>query len=213
MQRTTPRTGNCQYYAIAMAILSQNFNGTASIEALENLTAKLKTGIVAAANHFFDQEFPHEQRANELVGLAIREEEATSDNPPKFTAQQSEQHFREHLAQLGKSNSKLDSTLPTRYWGTSTTLRMAAKILQRSIFVVLARNGWDNASYEIFEPTEVKMGGGVTWCHQRKSAIFQWANQNSGSKRFKNIARLRLQQERTRLYCCMQEGTISGFNS
>ncbi|OWY94554.1 hypothetical protein PHMEG_00035680, partial [Phytophthora megakarya] len=61
-------------------------------------------------------------------------------------------------------------------------LRMAAKILQRSIFVVLARNRWDNASYQIFEPAEVKMGGGGNQVSSRKEHNFPMGKPKSWIK-------------------------------
>eukprot|EP00644_Phytophthora_capsici_P008440 jgi/Phyca11/114514/e_gw1.26.274.1 len=61
---------------------------------------------------------------------------------------------------MSQTTSKLDARILTRYWGTSESLRMLAKLLERSIFVILARNGMEHASYQIFEPAQVQGQGG-----------------------------------------------------
>ncbi|KAG1701437.1 hypothetical protein DVH05_010744 [Phytophthora capsici] len=156
----TPGTGNCQYYAVATTVLQRNFDTVDNVTTLENLTGKLKKGIVAAATHCFEEEYNHDHRSNQLKDLARREGEATKTNLPKFTAVQSKTKYQEYLKEMSQTTSKLDARILTRYWGTSESLRMLAKLLERSIFVILARNGMEHASYQIFEPAQVQGQGG-----------------------------------------------------
>ncbi|KAF4032896.1 hypothetical protein GN244_ATG15206 [Phytophthora infestans] len=68
---STPPTGNCQYYAVAMALLNQGYGPDGNTRAVEDLTAKLKQGIKAAAEHCFDKEFPHDIRQT-ILGILGR---------------------------------------------------------------------------------------------------------------------------------------------
>ncbi|OWZ11784.1 hypothetical protein PHMEG_00015142 [Phytophthora megakarya] len=158
-QVATPRTGNCQYYAVAMALLEKDFSKQDDVAPLENLTGKIKRGITAAANHFFEQEYPHDERMRLLKDLARREGVLDARNSPKLTAIQSKTQYQEYIVEQSKTTSKLDTRIPVRYWGSTETLRMMAKILRRPIFTVDARKGMRSACYTIFEPADVKVRG------------------------------------------------------
>ncbi|ETP01139.1 hypothetical protein F441_21571, partial [Phytophthora nicotianae CJ01A1] len=158
-EQQTPKTGNCQYYAVAMALLNRGFTTKADIAALESLTSKLKRGIEAAADHFFEEEFPHDVRAAFLGSLAIREKKEDPKRLPKLTEDQSRDELKSYIKELSRTSSKLESTLEYRYWGTDITMRMLAKILHRQIFLVAAPKGLAKAIYEIFDPADVKKNG------------------------------------------------------
>eukprot|EP00644_Phytophthora_capsici_P015910 jgi/Phyca11/123060/e_gw1.49.370.1 len=59
------------------------------------------------------------------------------------------------MEDICSSSSKKTSFIADRLWGSDLTLRMAAKLLQRPIFVVVAQ-GSDKPSFQVFEPSVVK---------------------------------------------------------
>ncbi|OWZ14518.1 hypothetical protein PHMEG_00011988 [Phytophthora megakarya] len=102
-------------------------------------------------------ESPRERYHVRLLNFSRYMDEAAIDSyiQGKFSRTQ----LKKHLREISRSTSALDSRLETKYWGTTTTLRLLTKLLDRKVFVVLTRNGAENASYQIFEPAEVKIEG------------------------------------------------------
>lgn len=142
----TPKTGNCQYYAMAMAMLSTDFSTAERAKAIENLTSKLKKGLQQALDHGFDEEYSHSERKLLLL--------ATMKNTSSLSAKESTGLLREHLEDIVSSSSKRTTFLARSLWGSALTLQLAAKLLQRPIFVILARDGLEKAMYQVFEPQE-----------------------------------------------------------
>ncbi|KAE9095780.1 hypothetical protein PF010_g16581 [Phytophthora fragariae] len=144
--------GNCQYYSVAMALLNRDCSLPGEAKLLETLTSKLKKGIAAAANHFFAEEFPHQNRVQML--------EVQNGEKEKLTQNQSAEALQRHFKDIGGSKSQLDSSIDRRCWGSTTTLRMLAKILHRTIYMVDASNGVANAHFSLFTAGERVCGGG-----------------------------------------------------
>ncbi|KAE9085951.1 hypothetical protein PF006_g26128, partial [Phytophthora fragariae] len=138
--------GNCQYYSIAMALLNRECNQPGEAKILETLTSKLKKGIAAAANHFFAEEFPHRSRMQML--------EVQNDEKVKLTPSQSAEALQHHFKDISGSKSHPDSCIDRRNWGSTTTLRMLAKILHRNIYVVEASSGMGTANFSLFTAGE-----------------------------------------------------------
>ncbi|KAK1940020.1 hypothetical protein P3T76_008343 [Phytophthora citrophthora] len=142
---STPPTGNCQFYGIAMALLNSKFE-TAAKTAIENITAKVKKGLVMAAQHGFEVEFPHETR-KALVSSKM-------ESAGELTINESKKRLQEYLQGIGSSSSKSNAFLSRSYWGSELTLLMIAKLLTKPIYLVVRREGLNKASYQIFRPMQ-----------------------------------------------------------
>ncbi|KAF1777790.1 hypothetical protein GQ600_2841 [Phytophthora cactorum] len=140
----SPMTGTCQYYA-------RDFDNKENVDTFENLTPKLKKGIAAVLTIGLSWNF-HMTSVPICLRRCNPRRRSKTREMPKYTAEKSQKQYQQHLLELSRSASKLGTMLPTRYWGTAETLKMLAKILQRKIFVLIARSGIDTASYQIFEP-------------------------------------------------------------
>ncbi|KAJ8542545.1 hypothetical protein ON010_g12267 [Phytophthora cinnamomi] len=144
----TPGTGNCQYYAIAMALLNTDFTTAENQKAIENLTAKLKKGLQIAMMHGFDEEYQHDERKLRLL--------ACMKNTSNLSEMESKQLLMEYMEDIAQTSSKSAAFIARSFWGSDFTLRLAAKLLQRPIIVVVARNGLTKPSYQIFDPYTAK---------------------------------------------------------
>ncbi|KAE8984390.1 hypothetical protein PR002_g22958, partial [Phytophthora rubi] len=89
----TPPNGNCQYYAVAMALLNRTFELGEDQTAVETLTAKLKKGILAASNHFFEEEYPHSSRMYLLRSI-------NNHKQMKLTEDQSKTELRRYFSEI-----------------------------------------------------------------------------------------------------------------
>ncbi|GMF25544.1 unnamed protein product [Phytophthora lilii] len=123
----TPATGNCQYYAVAMALLQREFSSEENGAAIENLAAKLKRGLVAASYHLFEEEFSSGIRQAFLSTLNT----AAAPVPINQTAIE----LKAYLKELSQTTSKRNATIERRYWGNELTQRMMAEIIDGKIYV------------------------------------------------------------------------------
>lgn len=140
----TPKTGNCQFYAVAMAMLNKQFHETADISAIENMTVKLKKGIQIAALQGFEAEFPHGMRQEILKTL--------DENAGVLNAPQSETRLKEYIQDVCTSSSSRTAFISKSLWGTDLTLKMLSKLLQRPIYVVVGHEGLAKPTFQVFKP-------------------------------------------------------------
>ncbi|KAE8983964.1 hypothetical protein PR001_g23309 [Phytophthora rubi] len=148
----TPPNGNCQYYAVAMALLNRTFELGEDQTAVETLTAKLKKGILAASNHFFEEEYPHSSRMYLLRSI-------NNHKQMKLTEDQSKTELRRYFSEIAGSTCSEMGCVRGNLWGSSETLRMMAKILQRKIFCVVAQPSFAEATYAYYDIKEKKQYG------------------------------------------------------
>ncbi|KAF4032132.1 hypothetical protein GN244_ATG15999 [Phytophthora infestans] len=134
-----------------MALLQKGFDTPDNKTAIENLTVKLKKGIVAASNHFFEQKFPHGIR--EAIFSTI---EPVKERP---TPQQSERAIKRYLREIGQTTSKRENRIDLCYWGSEVTLKMISKILNKKIYVVVASTGLETSSFQVFYPAQSNRNG------------------------------------------------------
>ncbi|KAK1936567.1 hypothetical protein P3T76_010002 [Phytophthora citrophthora] len=155
---TTPATGNCQYYAVAMSLLDLDFDTVQHVEALEQLTRHLKEGIAEATRHGYEVEFPHDIRQTILVStqLDVGDEELMIPE----TEEESNWLFQEYIRDIAHSPSTTSTYLPVELWGTEVTLRMMAKLLHQPIFVVIAPYGLQTTiDFQVYRPERVIKSG------------------------------------------------------
>ncbi|GMF46017.1 unnamed protein product [Phytophthora fragariaefolia] len=113
----TPGTGNCQYYAIAMALLNTDFATAANRKAIDNLTAKLKKGFQMAMMHGFDEEYQHDERKLRLL--------ACMKNTSSLTETESKQLLVECMEDIAQFWRLVGEPIPER--GQTTTSRHASR--------------------------------------------------------------------------------------
>ncbi|GMF15755.1 unnamed protein product [Phytophthora fragariaefolia] len=163
-QVSTPATGNCQYYAVAMALLDMDSDTPQHVGALEQVTQHLKEGILEASRHGYEVEFPHDIRQTILA--VNRLEAGYQELTETLPEEESNLLFQEYLLDIAKSASTIEAFVPLEVWGTELTLRMMAKLLQQPIFVVIAPYGLQAVpSYQVYEPERSLKDG-----HQLDSA-------------------------------------------
>ncbi|ETP33286.1 hypothetical protein F442_18193, partial [Phytophthora nicotianae P10297] len=154
----TPATGNCQYYAVAMSLLDLHFDTPQHVEALEQMTQQLKGGIEEAIRHGYDVEFPHDIRQAILVSTQLEADQ--QDHTIPETEEESDLLFLKLFQGIAESPSGTSAFVPTEFWGTEVTLRMMAKLLQQSIFVVNAPYGLQtHVDYLVYKAEQVTKDG------------------------------------------------------
>lgn len=154
----TPATGNCQYHAVAMSLLDVHFDTPQHVEALEQMTRRLKEGIAEASRHGYEVEFPHDIRQAILVStqLDIDDQELTVPE----SEEESDLLFQEYIRDIALSPSTISASLPTELWSAEVTLRMMARLLQQPIFVIIAPRGLQSATnYQVYQPERVTKSG------------------------------------------------------
>ncbi|KAJ8524396.1 hypothetical protein ON010_g16721 [Phytophthora cinnamomi] len=147
VETSTLKTGNCQYHALAMALLDNVFFYRGQCICNRKFNGQIKKGLKMAMEHELAEEYKHEERLIRLLSCM--------DDTSNLTEAESRQLLFEYMEDLGSSISKRTSFLGGGLWMTDFTLRLALKSMQRPIFVVVARNDLDSASYLVFEPQKV----------------------------------------------------------
>jgi hypothetical protein len=123
VEATTPPTGNCQFYAVAEAMLQITQDDKANEKLLEATAGRIKQSMDAAARLNFDLEFP------EGTHMGILEALGRGDRKMKPKERKTE--VLNYFKDIASSSSSRSSTLPRSVWGGSESLRMAAKALQK----------------------------------------------------------------------------------
>ncbi|GMF44831.1 unnamed protein product [Phytophthora fragariaefolia] len=144
---STPDTGNCQYYSMAMDLLDKDFSTEESSKAIENLTAKVKKGQKMALEHGCEEEYSHAEGQTRLLSCMY--------DTSNLTESQTKQQLMEYMEDVVSSSSKKTSFIAKSLWGTDFTLHLATKLLQRPIFVLIATDNLETATYQIYEPQRV----------------------------------------------------------
>ncbi|KAF1314487.1 Rxlr effector protein, partial [Globisporangium splendens] len=137
-EATTPPTGNCQFYAVAEAMLQIVHDNKANEKLIEATASRIKQSMNAAARLNFDLEFPEGTHLGILEALGRGDRKMS---PKERRADRS-------------------STLPGSLWGGPESLRMAAKALQRKIFVLIETTYGDRKGFAIYKPQSRVHGGG-----------------------------------------------------
>ncbi|KAF1318308.1 Rxlr effector protein, partial [Globisporangium splendens] len=151
-EATTPPTGNCQFYAVAEAILQIVRDNMANEKLLEATASRIKQSMNAAARLNFDLEFP------EGTHLGILEALGRGDR--KMSPKERRADVLDYFSDIASSSSSRSSTLPGSLWGGPESLRMAAKALQRKIFVLIETTYGDRKGFAIYKPQSRVHGGG-----------------------------------------------------
>uniref|UniRef100_K3WRZ2 OTU domain-containing protein n=2 Tax=Globisporangium ultimum (strain ATCC 200006 / CBS 805.95 / DAOM BR144) TaxID=431595 RepID=K3WRZ2_GLOUD len=129
VEATTPPTGNCQFYAVAEAMLQITQDDKANEKLLEATAGRIKQSMDAAARLNFDLEFPEGTHMGIL--------EALGRGDQKMKPKERKTEVLNYFKDIASSSSSRSSTLPRSVWGGSESLRMAAKALQKKIFVLI----------------------------------------------------------------------------
>lgn len=147
----TPKTGNCQFYAIAEAMLQITHDNPANEKLLEATAGRIKKSMQEAARLHFDIEFP----AGTHLGII----QSLGRGGSKMTEEERKQDVLNYFDEVAKSSSSRATTLPGPQWGGPESLRMAAKALQRKIYVLIETNYGDRKGYAIYTPKQKALGG------------------------------------------------------
>ncbi|KAF1319585.1 hypothetical protein FI667_g13061, partial [Globisporangium splendens] len=151
-EATTPPTGNCQFYAVAEAVLQITHDNMANEKLLEATASRIKQSMNAATRLNFDLEFP------EGAHLGILEALGRGDR--KMSPKEKRADTLDYFSDIASSSSSRSSTLPGSLWGGLESLRMAAKALQRKIFVLIETTYGDRKGFAIYKPQSRVHGGG-----------------------------------------------------
>ncbi|KAF1323645.1 Rxlr effector protein, partial [Globisporangium splendens] len=151
-EATTPPTGNCQFYAVAEAMLQIVHDNMANEKLIEATASRIKQSMNAAARLNFDLEFP------EGTHLGILEALGRGDR--KMSPKEKRADVLDYFSDIASSSSSRSSTLPGSLWGGPESLRMAAKALQRKIFVLIETTYGDRKGFAIYKPQSRVHGGG-----------------------------------------------------
>ncbi|KAF1316102.1 hypothetical protein FI667_g15632, partial [Globisporangium splendens] len=151
-EATTPPTGNCRFYAVAEAMLQIVHDNKANEKLLGATANRIKQSMNAAARFNFDLEFP------EGTHLGILEALGRGDR--KMSPKERRADVLDYFSDIASSSSSRSSTLPGSLWGGPESLRMAAKALQRKIFVLIETIYGDREGFAIYKPqSKVNAGG------------------------------------------------------
>ncbi|KAF1336039.1 Rxlr effector protein, partial [Globisporangium splendens] len=151
-EATTPPTGNCQFYAVAEAMLQITHDNMANEKLIEAMASRIKQSMNAAARLNFDLEFP------EGTHLGILEALGRGDQ--KMGPKERRADVLDYFSDIASSSSSRSSTLPGSLWGGPESLQMAAKALQRKIFVLIETTHGDRKGFAIYKPQSRVHGGG-----------------------------------------------------
>ncbi|KAF1322124.1 hypothetical protein FI667_g11570, partial [Globisporangium splendens] len=151
-EATTPPTGNCQFYAVAEAMLQITHDNMANEKLIEATANRIKQSMNAAARLNFDLEFPE--------GTHLRILEALRRGDRKMSPKERRADVLDYFSDIASSSSSRSSTLPGSLWGEPESLRMAAKALQRKIFVLIETTYGDRKGFAIYKPQSRVHGGG-----------------------------------------------------
>ncbi|KAF1324648.1 Rxlr effector protein, partial [Globisporangium splendens] len=119
---------------------------------LEATASRIKQSMNAAARLNFDLEFP------EGTHLGILEALGRGDQ--KMSPKERRADVLDYFSDIASSSSSRSSTLPGSLWGGPESLRMAAKALQRKIFVLIETTYGDRKGFAIYKPQSRVHGGG-----------------------------------------------------
>ncbi|KAF1321087.1 hypothetical protein FI667_g12097, partial [Globisporangium splendens] len=151
-EATTLPTGNCQFYAVAEAMLQIVHDNMANEKLIEATASRIKQSMNTAARLNFDLEFP------EGTHLGILEALGRGDR--KTSPKEGRADVLDYFSDIASSSSSRSSTLPGSLWGGPESLRMAAKALQRKIFVLIETTYGDRKGFAIYKPQSRVHGGG-----------------------------------------------------
>ncbi|KAF1332039.1 hypothetical protein FI667_g3867, partial [Globisporangium splendens] len=151
-EATTLPTGNCQFYAVAEAILQIVHDNMANEKLIEATASRIKQSMNAAARLNFDLEFPEGTHWGIL--------EALGRGDRKMSPKERRADVLDYFSDIASSSSSRSSTLPGSLWGGPESLRMAAKALQRKIFVLIETTYGDRKGFAIYKPQSRVHGGG-----------------------------------------------------
>lgn len=145
-QLLTPKTGNCQFFALVEGATQRSFTdleyeaATGSMDALEQLqrmeqaTAMLKRGISGSARLNFENEYEDDSMINYLIDA--QRENAFVDGD----AEANRASLREYFDAVASSASDSKTIISFAEWGCQLTLKEACKVLGRPIHVLCQSN-------------------------------------------------------------------------
>ncbi|KAF1336553.1 hypothetical protein FI667_g242, partial [Globisporangium splendens] len=169
-EATTPPTGNCQFYAVAEAMLQITHDNMANEKLLEATASRIKQSMNAAARLNFDLEFP------EGTHLGILEALGRGDR--KMSPKERKADVLDYFNDIASSSSSRSSTLPGSMWGGPESLRMAAKALQRKVFVLIETTYGNRKGFAIYKPqSRVHAGGQFLSAKEHACTGKQWEDE------------------------------------
>ncbi|KAF1333494.1 Rxlr effector protein, partial [Globisporangium splendens] len=169
-EATTPPTGNCQFYAVAEAMLQITHDNMANEKLLEATASRIKQSMNAAARLNFDLEFP------EGTHLGILEALGRGDR--KMSPKERKADVLDYFNDIASSSSSRSSTLPGSMWGGPESLRMAAKALQRKVFVLIETTYGNRKGFAIYKPqSRVQAGGQFLSAKEHACTGKQWEDE------------------------------------
>ncbi|KAF1314221.1 reverse transcriptase, partial [Globisporangium splendens] len=169
-EATTPPTGNCQFYAVAEAMLQITHDNMANEKLLEATASRIKQSMNAAARLNFDLEFP------EGTHLGILEALGRGDR--KMSPKERKADVLDYFNDIASSSSSRSSTLPGSMWGGPESLRMAAKALQRKVFVLIETTYRNRKGFAIYKPqSRVHAGGQFLSAKEHACTGKQWEDE------------------------------------
>ncbi|KAF1334886.1 hypothetical protein FI667_g1527, partial [Globisporangium splendens] len=158
-EATTPPTGNCQFYAVAEAMLQIVHDNMANEKLIEATASRIKQSMNAAARFNFDLEFPEGTHLGMLEALGRGER--------KMSPKERRADVLDYFSDIASSSSSRSSTLPGSLCGGPESLRMAAKALQRKIFVLIETTYGDRKGFAIYKPQSRVHEGDQFFLHFR----------------------------------------------
>ncbi|KAJ0391838.1 hypothetical protein P43SY_011400 [Pythium insidiosum] len=127
----TPANGNCQFHALVEGILQRPIQ-TIPAHAAEKLTTLIKQQISSAASIDGDAEF---EECGGRLGADTDIMSVPGESEESIRARRWSAH-KQYFVDLASSPSDVHAWLPNRLWGGMDTLRLAAKALGRSVYVL-----------------------------------------------------------------------------
>jgi hypothetical protein len=150
----TPGTGNCQFYALAAALNQKDFQERSSHEDLILATTILKYGIFLAST----ANTAPESKLGNIARILDFADDSQADVADETTQRQIFQYYKG----IALSSSDLHHILERRLWGGYDSLRMAAKVLHRQIFLISeAETDRDDVYLTQFKPGLLRHEGQV----------------------------------------------------
>ncbi|KAF1333154.1 hypothetical protein FI667_g3024, partial [Globisporangium splendens] len=169
-EATTSPTGNCQFYAVVEVMLQFTHDDRANEKLLEATASGIKQSINAVARFNFDLEFP------EGTHLGILEAPGRGDR--KMSPRERKADILSYFNDIASSSFSRSSTLPGSLRGGLESLRMAAKALQRKIFVLIETIYGDRKGYGVYKPrSRVHVGGQFLSAKEHARAGKQWEDE------------------------------------
>jgi hypothetical protein len=144
----TPPTGNCLYASITEALIQSAFVANKHRETMIELMMLLKFLLYLANRVDPDVEL-NQTNATALLEMPANEIEGLSKT--ELIAK-----IAEYYAQVAASSSELNHILPEALWGRTDCIRLLAKALRRSIYVIIQSEDPNVVHHMVFQPRRIK---------------------------------------------------------